>query len=61
MKVYCIAYVDDRYMFPASNTKIYKRLGDAQKACNKLNASKPDRAQKAVVLVADNWHEEENE
>ena len=58
MKVYCIAYVDGRYMFPASNTKIYKRLGDAKAACDRLNGSKPPGA-KATVLVADNWHKEE--
>lgn len=59
MKVYCIAYVDDRYMYQASNTKIYKRFGDAKKACDKINDSKPDGAMKAIVLVADNWHKED--
>lgn len=58
MKVYCIAYIDGRYMFPASNTKIYKRFGDAQKACDKLNASKQGGLE-AIVLVADNWHKED--
>lgn len=61
MKVYCIAYVDDRYMYQASNTKIYKRFGDAKKACDKINDSKPDGAMKAIVLVADNWHKEEQQ
>lgn len=57
MKVYCIAYIDGRYMFPASNTKIYKRFSDAKKACDKINAERPGN--RAVVLVADNWHEED--
>ena len=61
MKVYCITDVDDRYMFPVSNTKIYKRLGDARKACDKINAKRPDGYIKATVLVADNWHKEENQ
>lgn len=59
MKVYCIAYIDGRYMFPVSNTKIYKRLGDAKKACDKINAERPDGYIKATVLVADNWHKED--
>ena len=61
MKVYCIADVDERYMFPVSNTKIYKRHGDAKKACDKINAERPDGYIKATVLVADNWHKEENQ
>lgn len=61
MKVYCIADVDERYMFPVSNTKIYKRLGDAKKACDKINAERPDGYIKATVLVADNWHKEEKQ
>lgn len=59
MKVYCIADVDERYMFPVSNTKIYKRHGDAKKACDKINAERPDGYIKATVLVADNWHKED--
>lgn len=59
MKVYCIADVDERYMFPVSNTKIYKRHGDAKKACDKINAERPDGYIRATVLVADNWHKED--
>lgn len=60
MKVYCIAHVNGRYMFPVTGTKLYKRRGDAQKACDKYNAEHNKQLQ-AVVLVADNWHKEGND
>lgn len=61
MNAYCIAYVSHGYMYPVSQSKLYKRHGDAQKACDRINADKPENAIKATVLCANNWHKEKSE
>ena len=58
MKVYCVAIISGKFMFPAEGSKIYKSKASAKKARDKLNKSRAS-FDKYVVLEADNWHETE--
>ena len=58
MKVYIVAITDSTYMFPVCDGKFFKMKSAAQKACDRYNGTHPNGAK---VLVADNWHLEDDE
>ena len=45
-------------MFPVCDGKFFKMKSAAQKACDRYNGTHPNGAK---VLVADNWHLEDDE
>lgn len=58
MKVYVAAITNGIYMFPIAGGKFYKNRKAAENVCVKYNEGKDNNRQKAVVLIADNWHQE---
>jgi hypothetical protein len=55
MKVYVLANVSGRYMYPL-NTKVYKSISGAKKALKIYKEQYPKSD--AKILAANNWQEE---
>lgn len=58
MKVYILASVSGKYMYPI-NTKVYKSISGAKKALKIYKEQYPKSD--AKILAANNWQEENDE